>query len=166
MITIKLRENAKDIFTSVYPETTIEQIKSKCYPLQWENGDIIMFLFMGNELGDYDTIQDCHINDGDCIIVMISPNDSNIPRRAHQTGRNIQMQRAQHQQSVEQNFIDVVMNWITPGILFVIVGWIFLIVLILRVAFPNFFNFGSDVFLILLLVLYIFMLLKVFIVSA
>ena len=47
MFHIKLREQGKrDYYTAAYPDTTIGELKSTCFPLQWERGDtIIVCLF-------------------------------------------------------------------------------------------------------------------------
>ncbi|EDR24920.1 hypothetical protein EDI_174160 [Entamoeba dispar SAW760] len=165
MLTIKLRDNTGDCYTSVYPETLIRELKQKSYPLQWSRGDDIIFLFMGNELGDDLTVEQCRITEGSCIIVSFIKNtDGHNQQRPAPRTFNYQYQRAEHIQRDSEECIELMMECITPSTLFMFFGLILIGLILGRLFFPLLFTKGSDFVITLLLIIYVISLFKFFII--
>ncbi|GAB1225026.1 hypothetical protein ENUP19_0240G0021 [Entamoeba nuttalli] len=165
MLTIKLRDKKGDSYTSVYPETLISELKQKSYPLQWSRGDDIIFLFMGNELSDDLTIQQCKITEGACIVVDFFKNtDGHNQQRPAPRTFNYQYQRAEHMQRTSEECMELTMECITPATLFMFFGLILIGLILCRLCFPLLFNRGSNLIITLLLIIYIISLFKFFII--
>ncbi|ELP87247.1 hypothetical protein EIN_094740 [Entamoeba invadens IP1] len=163
MITIKLRENSKDIFTSVYPETTIRDIKMNSYPMQWSRGDNIAFLFMGQELEDNHTAFESGLQEGSCVVVNFFRNMGGA-QRSVPTYRNYQNQRAEQAMENSEECMDVLLQCVTPSTLYAFVGLLFLIIMVIRILVPEIFTVASDLVITCLLLFYLFALIKMFVI--
>ena len=165
MITIKLR-TTEDVYTSVYPYTTIYEIKQNSYPMQWNRGDTIRFIYLGNELFDESTVEQSGLEEGSCIIVQFQRNvDGRNPRRSAPRQMNYQNQRALHIQQNSDEMINMAMDMCTPNCVFMLMGIMLIILWCIRFAFQDLFSKGSDILIGILNILYLIVLIRYFIVQ-
>ena len=127
----------------------------------------VQFLFNGRELDDESTVEECNLQEDSCVNVTFVRNEGQFStqQRSRPAMRNQQYYRAMQNREVEQDMFDYCIQCVTPGMLMVLIGWLLLIVIFVRVLLPDYFNTGADIFITILLLLYMVSLIKVFILS-